>query len=161
MTKELLGNRGPDAHADLNIQSEDFNVLFSGFVLWQQGAKICVQPHTHKQHIVLINGDIFSKRDDRSLSDTEWLAQMFDKCNDDETKLLDLFRTLQGPYSIFYFNQNTKSLYFVRDVLGRQSLLLAKSPEGDIILSSVSGMFFLHFYKLNLKSDNQSLITEN
>lgn len=133
----LLSNRGPNAHSELTIQTDYFNILLSGFVLWQQGAKICVQPHSYKHHILLINGDIFSKRDDHSLSDTEWLTRRIDECNDNEVELLEMFRSLEGPFSIFYLNQNTSKLYFLRDILGRQSLLLARSPDGDIILSSV------------------------
>lgn len=106
-------------------------------MLWQQGAEICVQPHSFKHHILLINGDIFTKRDDHSMSDTEWLIRRINECNDNEIELLEIFRSLEGPYSIVYMNQNTKQLYFLRDVLGRQSLLLARNNDGDIILSSV------------------------
>lgn len=135
----LLTNRGPNANSELTLQTDNFNIHFSGFVLWQQGAKLCVQPYSYKHHTVLINGDIFTKRNDNSLSDTEWLIRRIDKCNDDETDLLELFRSLEGPYSVIYYNQNTSKLYFVRDILGRQSLLLAKSPTGDTVLSSVLG----------------------
>lgn len=143
----LLRNRGPNAHTERTYQGDDFSIHFSGFVLWQQGAKLCIQPHSYKHHIVLINGDIFTKRDDNLLSDTEWLTRQIDKCNDDEAELLALFRSLEGPYSIIYYNQNTKKLYFVRDILGRQSLLLAKSLQGDIIFSSVLGKYI--FLPLN------------
>lgn len=139
ITKKLLHNRGPNFHSELNVQTNIFNILFSGFVLWQQGAVLCVQPYSFKHHILLINGDVFTKRDDYSLSDTEWLTQKIDECNDDETKLFEVFRSIEGPYSIFYYNQNTNRLYFFRDILGRQSLLLATSPGGDIVLSSVLG----------------------
>ena len=138
----MLTNRGPNAHTELPLQkTEGCSIHFSGFVLWQQGVKLCKQPHQRKHHIVLINGDIFTKREDCSLSDTEWLAQRIDECNDDETKLLEVFRHLEGPYSIIYYNQNANKLYFLRDILGRQSLLLAKSPDGDTIISSVLGKY--------------------
>lgn len=139
MTKQLLNDRGPNAHKELNIQTDNFRILFSGFVLWQQGAKLCTQPHSFKHHIVLINGDIFTKRDEISISDTEWLAQRIDECDGNEEHLLELLRSVEGPYSLCYYNQNLQKLYFLRDILGRQSLLLAKSPDGDIILSSVLG----------------------
>lgn len=109
----------------------------SGFVLWQQGTRLCEQPHSCKHHVLLINGDIFSKRDSQSASDTEWLAQTIDDCNDNESRLIELFRSLKGPYSVIYLNQLAQKLYFVRDAFGRQSLLLAKTCQGDTILSSV------------------------
>lgn len=137
MTKELLSNRGPNAHRQLLINTEHFVIHLSGFVLWQQGAKLCEQPFSHKHHILLLNGDIFTKRDNHSISDTEWLARMIDNCNDNEAELFEMFRSLKGPYSLIYFNQSTRKLYFLRDILGRQSLLLAKNNEGDTILSSV------------------------
>lgn len=151
LTKTLLTNRGKNAHNELTLQTDEFNIHFSGFVLWQQGAKICIQPHSYKHHIVLINGDIFTKRDDSLISDTEWLAQRIDEC-DDEIELLELFRSIEGPYSIIYCNQSSNKLYFLRDILGRQSLLLAKSPEGDTILSSVLGKYLyfssgIHLFK--------------
>lgn len=136
---ELLKNRGPDANSQISVSTDHYNILFSGFVLWQQGTKLCIQPYSYNHHIILLNGDIFSKRDDSSQSDTHWLTQCIDDCNDSEQKLLDLFRNLQGPYSLIYFNQKTQNLYFIRDLLGRQSLLLAKSPQDDIIISSVLG----------------------
>lgn len=139
ISKELLHNRGPNAHSEIIVQTNRFDVLFSGFVLWQQGVELCVQPYSYKQHVFLINGDIFTKRDDCSLSDTEWLTRRIDECNDDETELLEVLRTIEGPYSILYYNQNTSNLYFVRDILGRQSLLLATCLDGDIVLSSVLG----------------------
>lgn len=149
LTKELLNSRGPNAHNELEIKTEDFCILFSGFVLWQQGVQLCAQPHSYKHHIVLINGDIFSKRDDFKLSDTEWLIQRIDECDDNEECLLKLFRVLKGPYSLCYCNRNTKKVYFLRDILGRQSLLLAKNADGDTILSSVLGKKKRFFRKFN------------
>lgn len=161
----MLSNRGPNAHTESTLQTEGFNIHFSGFVLWQQGVKLCKQPHQRKHHIVLINGDIFTKREDCLLSDTEWLVQRIDECNDDETKLLGMFRYLEGPYSIIYYNQSANKLYFLRDILGRQSLLLAKSPDGDTIISSVLGKYIylpccfycsLHF-KISLFYSNSTV----
>lgn len=146
LTRELLNNRGPNAHSELNIETEQFTILLCGFVLWQQGANICKQPYSYKHHVLLINGDIFSKRSNRSVSDTEWLTQEIDNCND-EAQLLELFRSLTGPYSIFYLNRETNQLYFLRDIFGRQSLLIARSPEGDSILSSVLAASKQHYTK--------------
>lgn len=137
LTKELLSNRGPNAHRELSINTERFNIHLSGFVLWQQGAKLCEQPYSCKHHMLLLNGDIFSKRHNHLTSDTEWLTQMIDASNDNEVQLFETFQTLEGPYSIVYLNQLSQKLYILRDPLGRQSLLLAKNSQHDTILSSV------------------------
>ncbi|XP_031632656.1 asparagine synthetase domain-containing protein CG17486 [Contarinia nasturtii] len=139
LTKQLLENRGPNQNAEITLKIDHYEILFSGFVLWQQGAnKLCPQPHSYKNHIILINGDIFTKREDLAISDTEWLTLQIDKCKD-ESELLDLFRRLKGPFSIIYYNLNVKKLYFLRDIFGRQSFLLAKTNSHNIILSSVLG----------------------
>lgn len=136
-SKELIRNRGPNAQRELSIAAEHFNIYLSGFVLWQQGVKLCEQPFSFKHHTLLMNGDIFSKRENPLTSDTEWLTQMIADCGDNEAQLFEMFRSLKGPYSIVYLNQLTNKLYFLRDAFGRQSLLLAKTHQGDTILSSV------------------------
>lgn len=141
----MLHNRGPNAHSKLIFRTEDVELLFYGFVLWQQGDELCQQPYTLKHHVLLINGDIFTKRDVDTKSDTQWLTEQIDECNDDEDKFFELFRNIEGPYSIVYLNKETEDLYFIRDVLGRQSLLIAQTTEGDLILGSVLGSFFSCF----------------
>lgn len=111
-----------------------------------------------------MNGDIYSKRDDILASDTQWLFDRIVDCKvnynilwhieshlyviiisiKDDTDLLALFRTIKGPYSIIYFNEATNALYFMRDSLGRQSLLLGKS-DGDVWLTSVAWNLFDEF----------------
>lgn len=91
----------------------------------------------------MINGDIFTKRECTTTSDTEWLIQSIDDCDDNEDRLLELFRNIQGPYSVLYFNRNTQELYFIRDVLGRQSLLVAENIDGSLTFGSVLGKSFI------------------
>lgn len=115
------------------------NISFFFFHYYLSGSRICSQPHSHKNNTLLINGDIFTKREDYSISDTEWLMLQIDECNENEDALFDLFRRLEGPFSIIYYNRTVNKLYFCRDIFGRQSLLLTKTSNGDIILSSVLG----------------------
>lgn len=57
----------------------------------------------------------------------------------DEETFLDLFaRQIRGPFSIVYFNGRTNTLYFMRDSLGRQSLLVTVDDANDFIVSSVA-----------------------
>lgn len=55
-----------------------------------------------------------------------------------EEEFLKLFTTIvKGPFSIIYYNIRTECLYFMRDSLGRQSLLLGY-VLGELVITSVS-----------------------
>lgn len=136
LSHELLKNRGPNANSELTISTENCFLYFAGNVLWQQGQKLCKQPHVYNHHVLLINGDIFTKRDNCKQSDTEWLIKQLDKCQKDGD-LLEFFRECEGPYSIVYYNRQNEKLYFIRDSLGRQSLLISTDGIGQLSLSSV------------------------
>lgn len=51
--------------------------------------------------------------------------------------LIEVFRMVQGPYSLVYLNGHTKELYFIRDSLGRQTLLMGHN-DGHLWLTSVA-----------------------
>lgn len=63
--------------------------------------------------------------------------------------LIEVFRKIQGPYSLVYLNGQTKELYFIRDSLGRQTLLLGQI-EGHLWLTSVVSHKPLDFYCIEL-----------
>lgn len=119
-------------------------MVLAGFVLWQQGDILCRQPVTSSKHLLLMNGDIFTEREIKAQSDTEWLLEQIDSCNSD-ANLVELFRRLEGPYSLVFFNKITEVLFFVRDSLGRQSLLMAIDDDDGIYFSSVLGKENLAF----------------
>lgn len=73
-------------------------------------------------------------RENTQISDTEWLFEKIQKCENKE-QFLDIFKTIKEPYSFIYYNKKWKKLYFGRDSLGRNSLLIGKSGD-DIILTS-------------------------
>lgn len=93
-------------------------------------------------YVLLMNGDIYSKRGDSKDSDTHWLSNQLNECSSDED-LLDLFREIKGPFSLIFYNTKTQDLYFLRDSIGRQTLLLAEEDDGTIVISSVLGRFQL------------------
>lgn len=138
-------------------------MLLAGFVLWQQGKQLCRQPATSSKHSLLMNGDIFTQREISEQSDTEWLLEQIDLCGS-EDDLIRLFRRLDGPYSLIFFNKTEEILYFIRDSLGRQSLLLATDENDSIYFSSVLGInsnllpgnqfSFIHSYFFAAKSQN-------
>lgn len=129
----ILKRRGPNCSKISNV----LNCEFGAYVLWQQGAKPFQQPcvDENEQHILIFNGDIFSTRDNMNESDTEWLFKQLKSCNNDQD-YLHLFQNIQGPFAFIYLNVENNLLWFGRDSLGRNSLLLSKSEHNGLILSS-------------------------
>lgn len=140
LTHKLLENRGPNNDAQYTVSTDDYHLYFAGYVLWQQGSELCKQPHIYKQHVLLLNGDIFSKRDNLVQSDTDWLIKEIDKCQT-LAELVEFFKHCKGPYSLIYYNRQSEKLYFIRDSLGRQSLLISLDNEHRLCFSSVLGKF--------------------
>lgn len=85
-----------------------------------------------------MNGDIYSKRDDTVRSDTQWLSEQIERSTTRE-ELQQLLKGIKGPYSVIFYDKSAKELLFLRDSLGRQTLLLARRNNGDIAISSVFG----------------------
>lgn len=136
-------NRGPDARSTHSIQTKSFHIHFSGYVLWQQGFEACEQPIVSEKYVLLFNGDIYSNRGDINQSDTQWLSDRLNDC-DTVDKILDFFKDVKGPFSIIFYDKETHSLFFLRDSLGRQTLLLGRRGDGAIIISSVIGMIAIY-----------------
>ncbi|KAH8400389.1 hypothetical protein KR215_011335 [Drosophila sulfurigaster] len=121
--KTLLHNRGPDVQHTLAID----NLLLAGNVLWQQGATPQQQPIVNEHLVLLFNGDLYNLEAEKEAtqSDSTWLMEQLIKCHT-EDKLLSLFRRLEGPYCLMLYNSLEKVLYFCRDALGRNSLIIER-----------------------------------
>lgn len=123
-------------------------LLVVGHVLWQQGDGPTIQPINDQDHMLLWNGDVYDDRENMSESDTEYMLNRIKAC-ETEDDLFQLLETVNGPYSIIYFDAKSQRLYFGRDMFGRHSLLLGKcepderrqSNSDDIVISSVLGKF--------------------
>jgi asparagine synthetase B (glutamine-hydrolysing) len=110
-------------------------MLFKATVLWQQGDKPTKQPLQDDNFILLFNGDLFMDRPDHSKSDTEFLFDLV-KSTRTEEEFIGLFRSLTGPFSLICYSKKLGKLFFMRDSLGRNSLLIGKNSN-FIFLSSV------------------------
>ncbi|XP_055842035.1 asparagine synthetase domain-containing protein CG17486 isoform X2 [Episyrphus balteatus] len=128
---KLLQNRGPDNH---NVISKN-NILFGGFVLWQQGQSPTKQPICYKNWTLLLNGDIFNKDTQNECSDTSWLIEKLATCSNDDD-ILNIFKNLKGPYSVILYDYESNNVYFARDPLGRNSLLIESDSTCIRILSN-------------------------
>lgn len=131
-------NRGRDAHSNHIHQEDSFSIGLSGYVLWQQGNQPCEQPLVQDRYMLLMNGDVYSTRDNHEDSDTQWLIGRLNQCSSNDD-ILDLFRGIKGPYSIIFLDKASQQLYFLRDSIGRQTLLLAAQNDGSVVISSVIG----------------------
>lgn len=136
----MLVNRGVDYHSTHAYQESSFAIGFAGYVLWQQGSQPCYQPLIQDRFVLLMNGDIYSIRDNYDESDTLWLSKQLTQCTS-ISQILHLFQNIQGPYSAIFLDKDTHQLYFLRDLMGRQTLLLAAQNNGSIVISSVVGKF--------------------
>lgn len=57
-----------------------------------------------------------------------------------EHHILSVFRSIQGPFAVVYYDSDDRRVYFGRDRLGRRSLLVHKARDGrSVSFSSVAG----------------------
>lgn len=158
---QLLHNRGPDLQDTQQIE----NVLLAGNVLWQQGAMPQKQPIIAGHLALLFNGDLYGLEDKKPAeqSDSAWLMQQLIKCDEQQeeeeeqdTALLSLLQQLHGPYCLVLYNRCdliyiysdiynltlhfscrlTATVYFCRDALGRNSLLIERQAQCIRLLST-------------------------
>lgn len=104
--------------------------------MWLQGSRLSKQPIIENDHILLYNGDIFddeSKFNRNAAGDTRLFLDFF---KTDES-LSSLFHS-NGPFAFVCFDKFKSVLYFGRDKYGRRSLLIGKSKDGEIIITSVA-----------------------
>ncbi|KAG8233607.1 hypothetical protein J437_LFUL001018 [Ladona fulva] len=139
----MLERRGPDRTFSCDVVVLNWLLCFKSYVLWMQGSEPTVQPVKDDHgNLLLWNGDIFSGVYEESsvknkVSDTLVLLQALGENDSSPENILHTMMKVYGPWSMMYWNDKRKTLWFGRDVLGRHSLLWTKSANG-IILSSVS-----------------------
>ncbi|XP_060576699.1 asparagine synthetase domain-containing protein 1-like [Ruditapes philippinarum] len=141
LKKSRLCNRGPDKSKDVKIDiAEHLSAVFTGHVLHLRGDEMAVQPAQDSQgNLLLWNGEIFGGINvPESKSDTTVLLELLGQCSS-ESQITAVFAQVQGPWSFIYWQADTKTLWFGRDVFGRRSLLwhLPESHDEAFILCSV------------------------
>ncbi|CAG8539269.1 9713_t:CDS:10 [Diversispora eburnea] len=132
-------NRGPDSQElfPLSFKSSIFPnngifMEFYGAVLHLRGERVIKQPFiSDDQDILLLNGEIFDglnvptgENDTiqliKALKENEKQDCVTDK---DDYCVLSILQKIEGPYSIVYWQNSKRKLWFGRDCLGRRSLL--------------------------------------
>ena len=129
---QLLKNRGPQSNC--KIWCDD--MLFQATVLWQQGLAPAIQPQESEEFVLLFNGDLYM--DYGPGSDTEYIFKQINTYKT-EDELIEFFKSINGPFSAIIYDKSKKKLYFLRDSLGRNTLLLGKTNDLLYLTSVVSG----------------------
>ncbi|XP_074858072.1 asparagine synthetase domain-containing protein 1 isoform X2 [Carettochelys insculpta] len=139
-----LRRRGPNcSQQQIKTASElSYQCLFSGHVLHLRGP-MTPQPLTDiNNNVFLWNGEVFSGIHIGSVeNDTQVMLHHLSSCNN-ESDILSLFSSVQGPWSFIYYQASRHSLWFGRDYFGRRSLLWQFNNKLDraLCLSSVSAL---------------------
>jgi asparagine synthetase B (glutamine-hydrolysing) len=135
--KSLLYNRGPDhleeSFCKIRTNDGDLNLSFTSTVLALRGGHVTKQPliDSLTGSILCWNGEAWRigqnpvKGNDGEAvlsllaASTHELAKLYSI-----TAVLEVIRSLSGPFAFVYFDKTHEILYFGRDRLGRRSLLI-------------------------------------
>ncbi|XP_024018287.1 asparagine synthetase domain-containing protein 1 isoform X1 [Morus notabilis] len=118
---------------------------FIGATLQLRGTSPIVQPLVDSSRNILVyNGEIFGGICTRSEeNDTEILLQALESCGDASGKkfsVIEVLSKIRGPWSVIYWQESSRTLWFGRDAFGRRSLLVhwPTADDSRFLLSSVS-----------------------
>ncbi|KZV50222.1 asparagine synthetase domain-containing protein 1 [Dorcoceras hygrometricum] len=143
---------------------------FIGATLQLRGVNPVVQPLTDASGNVLVyNGEIFGGiYVSCDSNDTEVLMQSLGKCcscishvdgrsscssGTSQDSVPELLSRIKGPWSLIYWQDTSKTLWFGRDAFGRRSLLVhwPTAHDARLLLSSVSATSLHRNYEFNEK----------
>lgn len=148
-----LCNRGPDHilthQTRLNQDAQDdaptTNLAFTSTVLALRGDHIAQQPFFDSESgsVFCWNGEAWKIRHhDVAGNDGEVLASLLNKAitqgpAERDDAILEVLRSIDGPFAFVFFDKPSKKLYFGRDRLGRRSLLVRQDAQG-LVLASIA-----------------------
>ncbi|KAI1107636.1 asparagine synthase-domain-containing protein [Jackrogersella minutella] len=144
----LLSNRGPDhfgqIYRELPLENGGsiIHINFTSTVLALRGDHIARQPlESPTSGSVLcwngeawgINGQSISSQNDGELILAKLDATDVSSVEARESHILNILRSIDGPFAFLFYDARIKRLYFGRDRLGRRSLLFNLTEDGDSI----------------------------
>uniref|UniRef100_A0A2A4JAE2 Glutamine amidotransferase type-2 domain-containing protein n=1 Tax=Heliothis virescens TaxID=7102 RepID=A0A2A4JAE2_HELVI len=162
---QRIKNRGPDCVRSIEICLGDgLTAFFCGAVLWMQGPQLTPQPVENDQGVLLYNGDIFDESWSCDVSDTTVIMEMLTKAKKPtEEFIIQQLKQLKGPFAIIYYEKLNKKLYFLRDRIGRSTLLFHKG-DNSIVIGNTLGRKYdcievpaTHIQILNLRTNTVKL----
>jgi len=148
-----IANRGPDG-GDATVLDNGMALLAS--VLHLRGLKCTRQPFRVRdcKDVLLWNGEVFGGHPvvSSTQSDTRRVFQVLSSLtrtdNNIGKNLLKSLDRIEGPWSVVYWHNDSQTLWFGRDRLGRRSLLLRyeKGDDDDNVLKSlrISSVLSVH-----------------
>ncbi|KAI6790462.1 hypothetical protein KC363_g7107 [Hortaea werneckii] len=164
--QELLQQRGPDATGDLVAQVSgkhhdaptNQHIKFYSSVLSLRGDNTVRQPHKghhHPKSTLCWNGEAWEVSGQRpDGNDTQLISDLLgtafagqiahgagsraEAVSSIATEVAKTLSMVAGPYAFVAYDHELGVLCFGRDFLGRRSLLLRVTEDGDFLLSSVS-----------------------
>lgn len=146
--KLLLCNRGPDhvgeAQAEIIQDGETFCLSFTSTVLALRGGRVQIQPFVDSQ-----NGSAFCWNGEAWRIDSEpvigndgqkiFEALLQASSQDSNAAVLEVLRSISGPFAFVFLDKIHGHIYFGRDRLGRRSLLYnTESIPGCMEFASTS-----------------------
>ncbi|KAI1776741.1 asparagine synthase-domain-containing protein [Hypoxylon cercidicola] len=174
--RSALSNRGPDyfgqATRELPFSNGDsvIHLNFTSTVLALRGDHVARQPlESPTTGSILcwngeawrIDGQPISSENDGELILARLDATDASSATPRESQILNILRSIDGPFAFLFYDAQSRRLYFGRDRLGRRSLLINQAEDGDSIsFSSISDVPAAGwkeveadgFYSLNLES---------
>ncbi|KAJ2995054.1 hypothetical protein NUW58_g1381 [Xylaria curta] len=152
--KQSLINRGPDhfgqAQRELTAANLDgqLHLYFTSTVLALRGDHVAKQPleeRTNSGSVLCWNGEAWRiNRQPVCGNDGEAVFAMLQSPASSsnrgrEAHVVDVLRSIEGPFAFVYYDSAASRLYYGRDRLGRRSLLIKPSAKTDaIMLSSIA-----------------------
>lgn len=140
--KSLLCNRGPDHAGEESLKTtakdgSEVSLTFFSTVLALRGGHVTKQPlKAASRSILCWNGEAWKiGQDVVEGNDGERILNLLMTDSPNTSKddaihhVLNVLRSISGPYAFVYFDRLRNFLYFGRDCLGRRSLLI--NDEGD------------------------------
>ncbi|KAL5352462.1 hypothetical protein ACLOAV_002410 [Pseudogymnoascus australis] len=146
-----LTNRGPDLSNTLRtitqtaIDGDTVSLLFTSTVLSLRGGQITAQPLSTPEtgSVLCWNGEAWKIGNDVvEGNDGEAIISLLDasitsrSADESINRVLDVLRTVSGPFAFVYYDKIHRLVYFGRDCLGRRSLLYNSEDISDAILFS-------------------------
>ncbi|EPE09062.1 asparagine synthase [Ophiostoma piceae UAMH 11346] len=143
--RRRLCSRGPDhlGHAAAEYTPSHTRhraaLQFTSTVLALRGDGLTPQPFSDSasNNILCWNGEAWKlNAADVSGNDGRQLFDLLSSADGDD--VLQVLRSIDGPFAFVYYDQPAGRLYYGRDRLGRRSLLQQQRKDGRLSLSSVS-----------------------
>lgn len=122
--RKAVACRGPDSYSSFKLDG----ITFESSVLSLRTPSV-IQPLYTENSAFCYNGQIYNLQPD--INDTV-IARDFCQKKDFETLMRQ-----EGEFAFVYYDNGT--IWFGRDTSGRRSLLFQHFPDGNLVISSVSG----------------------